>query len=123
MRYLVVVMLVLLPSLSSMAADSVTPEEAAKMVGKEVTVEFKVQTTGGAANKVFLNSDSDHRSAKNFTIVLEKAAQDELAKDKIDRPRDHYKGKTVQVTGKVELFKDKPQIKVTKAKQIKIIDK
>jgi DNA/RNA endonuclease YhcR with UshA esterase domain len=98
----------------------VTPDEAAKMVGKEVTVEFKVQATGGSGNRIFLNSEADFRSSKNFTVVLEKSAQEELAKaQKIDKPRDYYKGKTIRVTGKVELFKDKPEIRITKAGQIK----
>lgn len=102
------------------AGETVTPEEAAKMVGKEVTVEFKVQATGGAGTMVFLNSETDRNSPKNFVVVLQKSAVDELAKEKIDKPRDHYKGKTVLVTGKIELYREKPQIKVTKASQIKV---
>jgi DNA/RNA endonuclease YhcR with UshA esterase domain len=101
-------------------AEIVTPEEAAKMVGKEVTVEFKVQATGAVSNLVFLNSETDRNGPKNFTVVLQESAVDELAKEKIAKPRDHYKGKTVLVTGKIELYQDKPQIKVTKASQIKV---
>ena len=35
-----------------------------------------------------------------------------------NKPEEYYVGKSICVTGKVELFKDKPQIVITKEAQI-----
>ncbi|HQR43508.1 MAG TPA: alkaline phosphatase family protein, partial [Gemmatales bacterium] len=93
--------------------------EAAKKVGEEVTVEFTVKATGGSSGRVFLNSLADFRDPRNFTVVLEKGYLSK-AKDIAD-PREHFKGRKIQVTGKVELFKETAQIKVTEMKQIKVL--
>ncbi|HMP01019.1 MAG TPA: alkaline phosphatase D family protein, partial [Gemmatales bacterium] len=98
----------------------ITPDEAGKKVGQNVTVQFVVRATGSSGTRVFLNSESDRNDPRNFTIVIEKAGADALAKDGIDDPRSYYRGKTVRVTGKVETFRDAPQIKVTRAQQITV---
>lgn len=93
--------------------------EAAKKVGDEVTVEFTVHATGGTATRVFLNSLADFRDTRNFTVVLEKSYLSK-AKD-VTTPKEFFKGKKIQVTGKVELYKESAQIKVTDVKQLKIV--
>lgn len=102
--------------------SALTPTEAGKMVGKTVTVTFEVKSAGSAGNRVFLNSEADRNSDANFTIVLEKAAVDALAKQQIDNPRSQLRGKKVQATGKVETFRDLPQIKVTDLKNFKVLE-
>lgn len=98
---------------------TINTEEAAKKIGEKVTVEFTVRATGGAGNRVFLNSQADFRDSKNFTVVLEKAFLDK-SKD-ITTPKDYFKGKKIQVTGKVDTYKDTAQIKVTDPKMLKIV--
>jgi alkaline phosphatase D len=98
---------------------TINTTEAAKKVGEEVTVEFTVKATGGSSGRVFLNSLADFRDPKNFTVVLEKGYLNK-AKD-IAEPREHFKGKKLQVTGKVELYKETAQIKVTDPRQVKIL--
>lgn len=98
-----------------------TPEQAAKKIGQTVTVQFEVKATGSFGNRVFLNSMPDRNDPANFTIVLEKSAIDGLAREKITDPRSHFRGKTVRVTGKVETFREQPQIKVTSARAIQIV--
>lgn len=98
-----------------------TPEQAAKKVGQTVTVQFEVKATGSFGSRVFLNSMPDRNDPANFTIVLEKSAIDALAREKITDPRSHFRGKTVRVTGKVETFREQPQIKVTSARAIHIV--
>lgn len=98
---------------------TITPEEATKKIGENVTVEFTVKATGGAGNRVFLNSLADFRDSKNFTVVLEKSYLDK-SKD-ITAPKDYFKGKKIQVTGKVGTYKDTAEIKVSDPKQLKII--
>ena len=128
LRGLVVIGLVLGPlGLMTLAQGDkvVTPEEASKMVNKDVLIEFVVKGTGKskAGDKVFLNTESDFKSDKNFTVMLTKAAIEELKKGegKIENAAAHYKGKKVQVYGTVKLFKDRPEIAIEKAGQIKEI--
>jgi len=98
---------------------TITPEEAAKKIGEKVTVEFTVKATGGAGSRIFLNSLADFRDKSNFTIVLEKSYLDK-SKD-ITAPKDYFKGKKIQVTGKVDTYKETAQIKVTDPKQLKVV--
>lgn len=93
--------------------------EAAKKIGEEVTVEFTVKATGGSGSRVFLNSVADFRDSSNFTVVLEK---DYLkAATEITEPREYFKGKKIQVTGKVDTYRDTVQIKVSDPKQMKVV--
>jgi DNA/RNA endonuclease YhcR with UshA esterase domain len=112
---------------STMRADDqpakpVTPAEAAKKVNEKVVVEFEVKSTGGNEAR-FLNSEADFKDAKNFTIYIPEAALEKFKTGKIDDPKTHFKGKTIQVTGTVTLYRDKPQIKVEDPDQIKVTDK
>jgi DNA/RNA endonuclease YhcR with UshA esterase domain len=115
----VLLALVLLP-----AADDkpLTPAEAAKKVNEKVTVEMEVKSTGGTTAR-FLNSETDFKDDKNFTVFIPKEALEKFAKVKIEDPAKHFKGKTVRVTGTVTLYRDKPQIKVEDPDQIKVVDK
>jgi hypothetical protein len=61
----------------------------------------------------FLNSEEDFRDAKNFTVFLDKDALQKFKEAKIDDPAAHFKGKTVQVKGKVKLYRDRPEIAVS----------
>jgi hypothetical protein len=96
--------------------------EARKHLQKEWAVEMVVNATGGARSKtrVFLNSEKDFRSERNFTVVLEmKSLADDLKKAKISDAAKHFAGKKIKVTGVVELFNDRPQIRITRLEQIK----
>ena len=98
-------------------------EDAGKYVGKEMTVEFEVKATGAATNLVFLNSKRSRNDDDNFTVVIQASGVDDLKeKKKIDNPREYFRNKKVRVTGKIETFRDKPQIKVTKANQIVVVE-
>jgi DNA/RNA endonuclease YhcR with UshA esterase domain len=103
-------------------AKPITPAEAAKKVNEKVTVEMEVKSTGGKEVN-FLNSESDFKDAKNFTIFIPEAALETFKKAKIDDPKTYYKGKTVRVTGTVTLYREKPQIKVEDAVQIEVVEK
>jgi hypothetical protein len=103
-------------------AKPVTPTDAAKKVNEKVVVEFEVKSSGGNEAR-FLNSEEDYKDAKNFTIYIPEAAVEKFKKVKIDDPKTYFKGKTIQVTGTVTLYRDKPQIKVENPDQIKVTDK
>jgi DNA/RNA endonuclease YhcR with UshA esterase domain len=102
-----------------------SPEEAAKKVNEKCTVQMEVKTVGMAKSGkvVFLNSESDFRSPKNFTIMLGEQALEKLKKANIDDAGAHYKGKTVRVTGTVKLYQDKPEIVVNDPEEVVIVEK
>jgi DNA/RNA endonuclease YhcR with UshA esterase domain len=106
-------------------AKPLTVAEAAKKVNEKVTVEFEVKSTGQSMNQklVFLNSESNHRNDKNFTIVIDPKSLEKFAKAGVADPKAFYKGKTVRVTGTVSLYENKPQIKVDDPEQIKVVEK
>ncbi|MFL5327360.1 MAG: alkaline phosphatase D family protein [Gemmataceae bacterium] len=109
----------------TLPSGTVSPAEATKRVGDKVTVQFAVKGTGATRDKgrVFLNS-SDARDASNFTIMIDmKKAGESLQKAGITDPREHFKNKTVRVTGTVTTFKDAPQIAVEDASQIQVVEK
>lgn len=104
------------------AAKPLSPAEAAKKVNEKVTVEFEVKSTGGKTNG-YLNSEADYKDAKNFTVFIPEAALAKFKAAKIDDPREHFKGKTVRVTGTVILYQGKPQIKVEGPDQVAVVEK
>jgi alkaline phosphatase D len=92
--------------------------------GKEWTAEFVVLSSGQSRDrsKVYLNSEKDFRSERNLTVVLDsKALAEGLKAAKIKDARKHYTGQKVKVTGKVSLFRDAPQIEVTRLEQIQVV--
>ncbi len=99
---------------------AMTPELVKELLKKEVTLEMTVVATGASAKSgmIFLNSATDRKSADNFTVVLDKKAQEGLKAAGIADPRTYYEGKAIAVTGTLSLFNGAPQIVVSDAKQI-----
>ena len=104
------------------AAKPIGPAEAAKKVGETVTLKMKVESVKLAGDFAFLNSEKDFRNPKNFAVFLTRAAVAKFHEAKIDDPAEHFNGKTIEVNGKIELYHDRPQIKVAAPKQIKIVE-
>lgn len=81
-------------------------DEARRHVGRTVTVEGTIVRTHRGKSALFLNF---HPNWKRYlTVVI-------FARDLKRFPKDapaFYKGKTVRVTGKVTLYKDRPEIVV-----------
>jgi alkaline phosphatase D len=99
--------------------------EAQKHLDKEWKVTFTVNATGTnkAKTMTFLNSSKDFRSPKNLTIVLDsKALAKDLEQAKIADAAKHYSGKKIEVSGTVTLFEKRPQIRVKKLEQIRIVE-
>ncbi len=113
--------------LSLAAADDasapLTPAEAAKKVNEQVKLQMDVKSATLREGACFLNSEDDFRSANNFTVFLDQDALAKFKAAKIDNPADHFKGKTIQVTGTVTLYRDKPQIKITGPDAVKMVEK
>jgi alkaline phosphatase D len=104
---------------------AISPLEAAKKVGEEVTVEFHVRATGKTRDnvRVFLNSTAERQDPDNFTIVLMmKDIGDALSAAGVKDPPAYFKNKTVRVTGKVTLYQERPQIILTDAAMIGVVE-
>jgi DNA/RNA endonuclease YhcR with UshA esterase domain len=104
------------------AGPLVNPAQAAKLLDKRVTLQVEIKSTGGNT-ACFLNSAADFRDAGNFTIYLPAEVLEKFKQAKIEKPEVYYKGKTVQVTGTVTLYKEKPQIRVDDPAQIKVVER
>jgi DNA/RNA endonuclease YhcR with UshA esterase domain len=127
MRSCLVLLCLLAPA--AWAADKkdekpLTPAEAVKKVGDKVTVELKVQSSAASkSGVVFLNSEKDFKDKKNLTIFLSKDAVAKFKHAKIENPAEYYKGKTIRVSGKVELYNKRPEIKVAGPDDVKVVEK
>jgi DNA/RNA endonuclease YhcR with UshA esterase domain len=99
------------------------PAEAATKVNEQVTLEMEVKSATLRGMNCFLNSEKDFRDPKNLTLFIDKDALSKFKDAKIDDPAAHFKGKVVRVEGKVVLFRDRPEIKLSGPDVIKIVEK
>jgi DNA/RNA endonuclease YhcR with UshA esterase domain len=99
------------------------PIEAAKKVNEEVTVRMEVKSANLRNGVCFLNSEEDFKNANNLTLFIDKEALAKFKEAKIDDPAAYFKGKTVEVKGKVTLYREHPEIKLTGPDAIKIVEK
>jgi DNA/RNA endonuclease YhcR with UshA esterase domain len=104
-------------------AKPIGPAEAAKKVNEEVTLQMEVKSANLRQEVCFLNSEEDYKDAKNFTVFIDKDALAKFKEAKIEDPAAHFKGKTVQVKGKVTLYRERPEIKVSGPDDIKVVEK
>ena len=102
------------------SGELLTPAEWPKHVNKKVTVEMTVHSTGGTAALVFLNSCAEFSAEENFTVALDKKAQDQLKAMGVDAPKAHFLGKAIRVTGTLTVYRERPEIIVSDAGQIEV---
>jgi DNA/RNA endonuclease YhcR with UshA esterase domain len=67
-----------------------------------------------------LNSETDFRSAANFTVVLTAAGMTGAFEGATYETA--FQGKTIRATGKVVLFSGAPQIQIADAKQLVVVE-
>jgi DNA/RNA endonuclease YhcR with UshA esterase domain len=104
------------------AAKPIGPAEAAKRINDVVTLQMDVKSAALRDAVCFLNSEEDFKDPKNFTVFIDKRALAKFKEAKIENPAAHFKGKTVQVKGKVTLYRDRPEIKVSSPDAIKVVE-
>ena len=110
----------------TLAADEpkpVGPAEAAKQIDNQVTLHMEVKSAASRQGVCFLNSEEDFKDAQNFTVFLDKEALAKFQEAKVEDPAAHYKGKMIEVKGKVTLYKARPEIKVGGPDAIKVLEK
>jgi endonuclease/exonuclease/phosphatase family metal-dependent hydrolase len=92
-------------------------QDARPLVGQVAFVAGKVINVNRAGRVTFVNFD-EQRPAR-FTVVIFAENLANFPKP----PQEMYAGQIVRVRGTVSLFKDQPQIVVTKPDQIEVLDK
>jgi hypothetical protein len=106
-------------------AEKVFPaSEARKHVGQECTFEMKVKSSKNAAgrNTYFLDSEEDFHDANNLSVVISYDHADKFREAGIADPAEHFKDKTIRVTGKVIEEDDQIRIRIEDPKKIEIIE-
>jgi alkaline phosphatase D len=88
--------------------------------GTEVTVQFQVAGGRMLGNRarLLLNSQSDHRSPSNFTVVLNNAA---MVGKFADVEAKTMMGKTIRAKGRITLYNSAKQLEVTSADQLEVV--
>jgi DNA/RNA endonuclease YhcR with UshA esterase domain len=129
MRYVsgcVVAFCLVLPIVATAREDNpLSPAEAIKMVDKKVTVQMMVRSSKNALagrHEIYLDSEEDFRDEKNLAVVITEEGADKFKEAGIDDPAQHFRGKTIRVTGKVTLKEDRPRIEISDPKAIRLIE-
>ena len=122
-------MAVVLIFVSSLAADDknlrvISPADAGKHVNQKCIVEMEVKSTGKSndAKWIYLNSEENFRDKANFGVVIDGKVAEKLKEAKIPDPRMYYLKKRIRVTGTIELYKDRPQIRPDAPEQIQVVE-
>ena len=117
MKFVVFSLLSILAFCNTLSAQSIKPADAAKHVGESVTVcgkIFSAKYFDKAAKKVTLLNMGAAYPDQPITIVIYEELRSKLSV----KPEEKWKDKNICVTGKIELFKEKPQIVVEKEEQV-----
>ncbi len=101
-----------------------SPVEAINRTNESVTVEMVVQRTKccTGSSQVFLDSEPNHRDAKNLGVIVTEAGRAKFGETGIADPTAHFKGKTIRVRGVVIRKEDRPYIEVSEPGQIEMVN-
>lgn len=116
---------VLAPAAALAAEDAkpLTPAEARKRVGKEITVKMEVKAAKDRLEKrgeIYLDAEENFKDEKNFAVVVTKKGAASLKDAGIGDPAGHFKGKTITAKGTVKEVDGVPRIEIDEAKQITV---
>lgn len=105
-------------------ATVVDASEARNHVDETCTVEMTVRSSKNAAGRreYYLDSEPDFRDAKNLAVVISYDHADKFREAGISDPAEHFRNKTVQVTGKIIREAEQVRIRVEDPKMIKVVD-
>jgi DNA/RNA endonuclease YhcR with UshA esterase domain len=98
--------------ITSAQSESITPQQASKYVGRTVTVEgvvSQVSTTGGGST--FINFGGRYPNHVFYAVLFRKYQTKFSGTHAL-------LGQTVAISGKIEMHKGKPQIKLISPDQI-----
>ncbi len=97
--------------------ETICPENAVQHAGEYKTIRFFIKKSYDSGKTVFLNSKNNFNDHDNFTAVIFKPDIDNFPL----HPSDFYWGKTVDVRGKIKIYKGRAEIILKDKKQIRIV--
>lgn len=103
---------------------SLTPTDARKAIGKEITVKMEVKTAKDRLEKrgeIYLDAEEDFKDEKNFAVVITRKGAESLRAMGVTDFAEHFKGKTIRARGTVTEVDKVPRIEIDDAKQIAIV--
>ena len=109
----------------SKAADAPIPAVRARdHVGERRTVETTIAASKDAAKRreYYLDSEADFGDVKNFSVVISYDHADRFKAAGVENPAEHFKGKTIRVTGTLILENGQVRIRVEDPSQIKAVE-
>jgi hypothetical protein len=122
----IVVFCLALPMVAADKEDKpLSPAEAIKIVDKEVTVQLVVRSSKNALagrHEIYLDSEEDFRDEKNLAVVITEDGAGKFKEAGIDDPAEHFRAKTIRVTGTVIRKDDRPRIEISDPKAIRLIE-
>jgi DNA/RNA endonuclease YhcR with UshA esterase domain len=106
-------------------AEPIKPEEAILHVNEDCTIRMEVKASRLLEDSkiCFLNSTSDYRDDKCFTVVIFSEGLEAFEKAGVKNPAEHFKGKVIEVKGTISVRSGKPQIKTNDPATIKVQEK
>jgi DNA/RNA endonuclease YhcR with UshA esterase domain len=101
---------------SAFAQNAVAPQEARNHVGEYVTVTGVVSGVGHSSrsNTTFINFGGRFPNHQFTAVIFRNAAESFDNVDGLD-------GKTVSVTGKVKMYRGKPEIVLNSPSQLRVV--
>jgi hypothetical protein len=113
------------PTFGDAKEPNVIPAAQAKdHIGERCTVEMTVKASKNASHRrtYYLDSETDYRDPKNFAVIVSYDDAEKFKPAGIEDLAEHYRGKTIRVTGKVIAEDDQTRIHVTEPEQIKLVE-
>lgn len=95
---------------------TICPWQARQYIGKRKTIRMFVAKTHDAGKRFLLNSEVDYRAWDNFTVVINKEKTKGIELDR------RFWGRAIEVTGRITLYKGRPEIVVNRADSIRIVE-
>jgi hypothetical protein len=101
-----------------------TAVEARKRVNETVTVQLEIKAAKNRLEKrgeIYLDSEEDFRDPKNLAVVVTRPGAAKFKEAGIADPAEHFRGKTIRLTGTVTLKEERSRIEVEDPKQIQLV--
>jgi hypothetical protein len=98
--------------------------QAKDHIDERCTVGMTVRASKNAAKRrtYFLDSEEDFRDPMNFAVLISYDDAEKFKQAGIDDPAEHYRGKTIRVTGKIIAEDDQVRIHVSAPEQIQPVE-
>jgi hypothetical protein len=106
------------------AIVQIAPDEAVLHILQTVRVEMQVNSTGmsRAQTTVFLNSEEDYQHKNNFAVVIPRSVLQDFRRNGVPDPAVFFEHKRIRVTGTITLYDNRPQIAVSCAADVEVIE-